>query len=239
MVQLPENKKRKIALRKDQSKGTVLSIQLPNRSLIIHVINDLSSGGAELLLINTLKLLPEYEHVVVYLFAGKDLAENFNDHNVELICLHHKGWRSIFSSTRKLRTIVKKKKPALVHSHLFDSTICARLAVPASIPLVSTLHSLYSKDAFEKNKKSVWAEKFTLKRRHNIIGVSKYVLDDYLKFIPFKGGRFVLYDFLPDNFFDLRLPKSSAGHLKCIAIGNLKEVKNYALSFGNIFKSSE
>ena len=204
-----------------------MSIQLPNRSLIIHVINDLSLGGAELLLINTLKLLPEYEHIVVYLFAGKDLAEKFNDQNVELICLHHKGWRSIFSSARKLKTIIKKRKPALVHSHLFESTICARLAVPASVPLVSTLHSLYSKDAFEKNQKSVWAEKFTLKRRHNIIGVSKYVLNDYLKFIAFKGERFVLYDFLPDNFFDLKPPESSAGQLKCIAIGNLKEVKNY------------
>ena len=202
--------------------------QLHNRPLIIHVINDLSPGGAELLLINTLKLLPDHEHIVVYLFAGKDLAENFNDQNAELICLHHKGWRSIFSSVRKLKMIIKKRKPTLVHSHLFDSTICARLAVPASVPLVSTLHSLYSKDAFEKNKKSVWAEKFTLKRRHNIIGVSKYVLNDYLKFIPFKGERFVLYNFLPDNFFDLKSTKSSAGHLKCIAIGNLKEVKNYS-----------
>ena len=179
------------------------------------------------MLINTIKLLPDYEHIVVCLFAGDDLAENFNDQNVDLICLHHKGWRSIFSSTRKLKEIIKKRKPALVHSHLFESTICARLAVPASAPLVSTLHSLYSKDAFEKNKKSLWAEKFTLKRRHSIIGVSKYVLNDYLKSIPFKGERFVLYNFLPNNFFDMRPPKSSAGHLKCIAIGNLKEVKNY------------
>jgi glycosyltransferase involved in cell wall biosynthesis len=204
-----------------------LSIQLHSRPLIIHVINDLSAGGAELLLINTIKILPDYEHIVVYLFTGKELAENFNEQNVELICLKHKGWRSIFSSARKLRTIIKKRRPALVHSHLFDSTICARLAVPASIPLVSTLHSLYSKDAFEKSKKSVWAEKFTLRRRHNIIGVSKYVLNDYLKFIPFNGERFVLYNFLPDNFFDLRQSTSSAGHLKCITIGNLKEVKNY------------
>jgi glycosyltransferase involved in cell wall biosynthesis len=204
-----------------------LSIQSHSSPLIIHVINDLSPGGAELLLINTLKLLPDYDHIVVYLFAGDDLAENFNEQNAELICLHHKGWRSIFSSARKLKTIIKKKRPALVHSHLFESTICARLAVPASVPLVSTLHSLYSKDAFEKNKKSFWAERVTLKRRHNIIGVSKYVLNDYLKFIPFKGERFVLYNFLPDSFFDLKWPGSSASHLRCIAVGNLKEVKNY------------
>jgi hypothetical protein len=86
-----------------------LSIQLHSRPLIIHVINDLSAGGAELLLINTIKILPDYEHIVVYLFAGKDLAENFNDQNVDLICLHHKGWRSIFSSTRKLKEIIKKE----------------------------------------------------------------------------------------------------------------------------------
>jgi glycosyltransferase involved in cell wall biosynthesis len=183
-------------------------------------------GGAELLLINTIKLLPGYEHVVVYLFAGNDLVEHFNDRNVEFICLRHRGWRSLFSSKRKLKRIIKRRKPVLVHSHLFDATICARLAVPRDVPLVSTLHSVYSKDAFEKNNKSIWLEKMTLKRRHKLIGVSKYALDDYLRFVPFKGQSYVLYNFLPAFFFD-QISRRPANVLRCIAIGNLKQVKNY------------
>jgi len=185
-------------------------------------------GGAELLLINTIKLLPDYRHIVVYLFAGKHLAEHFNDQNVELICLHHKGWRNLFSSRRKLKAIIKRTKPILVHSHLFDATICARLAVPRDVPLVSTLHSVYSQDAFEKNNKSIWLEKMTLKRRHKLIGVSKYALDDYLRFVPFTGERFVLYNFLPAFFFDQTSPTPASNGLRCIAVGNLKDVKNYS-----------
>src|SRR5438034_5104284 len=133
-------------------------------------------GGAELLLSNTVRLLPEFDHVVVHLFPKTDLAENFNSQGVELICLHHQGWRNIFSSTGKLKTIIKKRRPILVHSHLFHSTICARLATPAAVPLVFTLHSLYSKDAFGKNINSLFAARLTLRKRHNLIAVSDCVL---------------------------------------------------------------
>ncbi len=32
---------------------------------LLHVINSLSIGGAEVLLVNTIKLLPDYQHVLV------------------------------------------------------------------------------------------------------------------------------------------------------------------------------
>ena len=172
-------------------------------------------------------MLPDYKHTVVCLFPNSDLAENFEKNNVELICLHHKGWKTLFSSARKLRAVIKNTKPLLVHAHLFEATVCARLATPASVPLVSTLHSLYSIDAFQKNKKSIWAERVTLRKRHTLIGVSKYVLDDYLKFIRFTGKRFVLYNFLPNDFFERRSTAVSSNSFKCVAVGNLKEAKNY------------
>jgi glycosyltransferase involved in cell wall biosynthesis len=203
--------------------------QLNKNYPLLHVINDLSMGGAELLLNNTLQLLPNHQHIVVYLFPKGDIENSFRLANTELICLHHKGWRSLFSSARKLKKIIKNRKPILVHSHLFYATICSRIAAPSSVPLVSTLHSLYSIDAFKKNRKALWAEKLTLKKRHKLIGVSLYVLEDYLKFVRFKGERFVLHNFLPGHFFDLSQPKLSSGRrdFRCVAVGNLKEVKNY------------
>ena len=187
-----------------------MSIQSSNRPLILHVINDLSLGGAELLLGNSLKLLPEFQHVVVYLFPNSDLEENFNSQGVELICLHHKGWRNIFSTTRKLRTIIKERRPLLVHSHLFHSTICTRLATPVAVPLVFTLHSLYSKDAFAKNLKSLLAARLTVRKRHTLIAVSDCVLKDYLSYVPFKGKHFILHNFLPDSIFRKRVNSPSA-----------------------------
>lgn len=197
------------------------------RPRIIHVINDLSIGGAELLLSNTIRLLPDFEHIVVYLFSGADLTENFRQQGVELISLRHKSWRSMFVSSRRLNTIIREKKPLLVHSHLFQATICARLAVPASVPLVSTIHSLYSKDLFEKSVKSLLVARLTLKKRHTLIAVSDCVMKDYLSYVHFKGKHFILHNFLPDSVFQKRNDRLAGDVVKFVAVGNLKEAKNY------------
>lgn len=195
-------------------------------STIIHVIDSLSLGGAESLLKNTIAILPQFRHTIICL----DTQNNTNNvviNNANIINLGHTGWRSLPASVIKLRKIINQKKPLLVHSHLFYATICARLATPSGVPLASTLHSLYSKDAFEKNKKSIWAERWLLKKRHALIAVSKYVLDDYLKYIPFKGRQYVLYNFLPDEMFQSNKISSENDSIKCVALGNLKEAKNY------------
>ncbi len=196
-------------------------------SKIIHIIDSLKKGGAEILLKNTIDLLPEYDHLVIYFQKDNDFHTQFNT-SCRLKYLEHQGWGQIFRTIRALRRTIKNEKPFIVHSHLFLSSLLGRLATPKNISLVNTLHSVYSVDAFKKNKKSLWAERRTLKRHHTLIAVSKFVLDDYLSFVPFKGKRFVLHNFLPDIFFECKNNRGVRnGNLKCIAIGNLKEAKNY------------
>lgn len=197
------------------------------KPVIIHVIDSLKMGGAEVLLKNTIPILPEYDHLVIYLEDDIQQHAVF-DLNARLICLKHKGWKNVRKTVISLRKVIKKESPFVVHSHLFFSSLVARLATPRSVPLINTLHSIYSVDAFGKNKKSLWAERMTLKKHHSLIAVSGFVLDDYLAFVPFKGKRYTLYNFLPDIFFEDGHSKTSRKEtLKCIAVGNLKEAKNY------------
>ncbi len=196
------------------------------RPKIIHFIDTLSVGGAETLLKNTVSILPEFRHVIIYLNEPHTIKSQVLEKNVEFICLDYKGWTHLPAVLLKLKKIIRKAKPVLVHSHLFYSTLLARLSVPKEIPLISTLHSMYSVDAFEKNRFSIWAERMTLKERHHLVGVSKYVLDDYLRYIAFQGKKFVLYNFLPDAFFENKSQKFSSNPIKCVAVGNLKEAKN-------------
>jgi glycosyltransferase involved in cell wall biosynthesis len=183
---------------------------------------------------STVNLLPEFHHVVVLLYPHYDLKDKFKG-SIEFICLYNSGWLSIFSTARKLKAIIHKKRPLFVHSHLFQSNICARLATPSDMPLFNSLHSTYSIDAFAKNRLSILAERFSLKKRHTLIAVSKYVLNDYLNYVPFKGKGHVVYNFLPDSFFIQSIRDKSkkmlnddrSKKLKCVAIGSLKEAKNY------------
>ncbi|RYZ23473.1 MAG: glycosyltransferase [Chitinophagaceae bacterium] len=195
---------------------------------IVHVIDSLRTGGAEILLKNTVNLLSGHRHVIVYLLPGGEMA-GITGENVEFVCLHHKGWGSLPATVRKLRAVIRKERASLVHSHLIVSTFITRLAIPRSTPLVSTIHSTLSIDAFEKNRLSLWAERLTLRDRHVLVGVSHFVLEDYLAFVRFSGRKYVLYNFIPDSFFNYTpAPKPQSGTLRCVAVGNLKEAKNYA-----------
>ncbi|HKC36628.1 MAG TPA: glycosyltransferase [Chitinophagaceae bacterium] len=163
----------------------------------------------------------------MYFQKDNDFPIQFNA-SCRLKYLEHKGWRQIFRTIRNLRRTIKNEKPFIVHSHLFLSSLLTRLATPKNIPVVNTLHSVYSVDAFGKNKKSLWAERLSLKKHHSLVAVSKFVLDDYLSFVRFKGNRFVLHNFLPGSFFENKNNRPvKNGNLKCVAIGNLKEAKNY------------
>lgn len=164
---------------------------------------------------------------MVYLGGGDGLKGSFSQYPV--YCLEHTGKSTIFRSVRRLRKICKQHKVSIVHAHLFWSSIIARLAKPANTRLITTLHSVLSKDAFEKNKLSLWAERFTCRKQDAVIGVSAYVLRDYLQHTGYKGRTHVLYNFIPALFFKENRSNllNNIAKLRCIAVGNLKEVKNY------------
>jgi glycosyltransferase involved in cell wall biosynthesis len=54
------------------------------------------------------------------------------------------------------------------------------------------------------------------------------VLKDFDNSIGIKGKSTVLHNFVPDDFFNNQIKyKSFSDELKLVAVGNLKEVKNY------------
>lgn len=194
---------------------------------IIHLIDSLSIGGAEVLLKNTLQLLSEFSHTVVYLQEHDALKGEISALGAPTICLSHRGWKDLISSVRKLRKIIKEVQPDVVHSHLFYATLIARLALPGSVPLVTSLHSSFSKDVFESSRLALWVERLTLRKRHNLVSVSEFVLRDYLQWVSFNGNKYVLYNFLPAKTFRTPQKKEVNTLCRCVAVGNLKEAKNY------------
>jgi glycosyltransferase involved in cell wall biosynthesis len=199
---------------------------MSKKQRIVHIIDSLATGGAEILLKNTVNILPDYDHTVVYLREPSQLRKEF-DFEVEFICLGHDSWKKSFKTVKSFRRIVKERKPLLVHAHLQRSTLIARLS-NIKPPLVSTLHSTYSVDAFAKNSLALRIERATVGRQKAIIGISRFVLEDYLSCVAFKGRTFVLYNFLEDSYFQKSACEKAAGDLiKIVAVGNLKEAKNY------------
>lgn len=189
----------------------------------------LTVGGTEVLLAGTIPKLTNYNHVLVYLHGENKFQNEFKD--IPVICLGHKGKLSIFRSVRRLRKIIKEYRVDIVHAHLIWSRFLAALAKPKLVKLLGSLHSVFSEDALAKNKKALWMEKYTARRLDGLIGVSQFVIDDYVKHIPYKGKTHLLYNFIPGVYFEESKHTETFfpddGVIKCVAVGNLKSVKNY------------
>lgn len=196
---------------------------------IVHVIYSLGRGGAETLLVNLLKDLNErYEFTLVTLDPRNDFAkEEIIAHR--FYCLHYKGAQSIPSCVWKLRAIIQKVKPDLVRSQLFETSIVARVATPASIPMIFSIHNPLSVDCYSKNRFALPLEKLTYKRRHSIISVSKDSLQDFDKYVGLKSRSFILYNFINPVYVERAQPKLDFDYadLRLVAVGNLREQKNY------------
>ncbi len=198
------------------------------KSLLI-VIDNLTKGGAEVLLVGILpELNKKYEVILVTLKSDNHFPAE------DIICkkkytLGFNNKLSFLACVWKLKEIIKKHRPSLIHSHLFYSSLIARMSCPTDIPLIYSLHSEMSKNVFNNNKIFTILEKKTIKENHSVIAVSKKVLEDYEKAIRQMHHSFVLHNYVSDEFFIKRNKElTSRGNIKLIAVGNIKKPKNYS-----------
>jgi len=199
---------------------------------ILHVINSMTTGGAETLLANSLSqggLQEHTDNMVVYLQGSSHLI-NLIDKNVKIHCLHYEGIFNLPATLRKLRKIIKQYDPDIVHTHLSPAGVYTHWACPATVPQVHTVHTTYSMDTEARPMIRLLDRYFYFNRRNcNLILLSEFTKRDILKAIPFRGNAFVLNNFVPDIFFknSVRRHNEANGQLKLMAAGTLKELKNF------------
>jgi hypothetical protein len=87
-----------------------------NKPTVLHCINSLGTGGAEVLLKNTIPLLPEFNHVICYLNKPDDLLPELNSFPAH--CLEHRGWGDSIRTITRMRDLINAYQVDLVHSHL-------------------------------------------------------------------------------------------------------------------------
>lgn len=196
---------------------------------LLLVIDNLRKGGAEVLLVGTLTDLAEhYDIILVTLTEGSDFPE-VAIHCKERHLLGFSGKYSLLQTVWKLKKIIKKTQPSIVHAHLFYSSLVARLACPSPIPLLYTLHNELSKNIFNKQPLLGLLEKYTIRPHHAVVAVSNLVLDDYASTIKLPSHHYVLKNYIADDFFEIppRPYHKEKRITKLIAVGNIKQQKNY------------
>jgi len=200
---------------------------------ILYIIDSLGRGGAEVMLVSTLKEVQQHYNTVIVTLQHENSFTKDELGNSEIICLNTTGKKDILRAAKKLRKIIKEKKAAIVHSNLYWSVIVSRLACSKKIPHVFSLATVMSTGIYKHKWYSGYTkilDKMTYKKNQAIISPTKEVLEDFDKEIGIKGKSEVLPNFVMDKFFNNEIEyKVPPDHLKLVAVGNLKDVKNYQL----------
>ena len=199
---------------------------------VLHIINSLTPGGAETLLVNSLTeggLQENIDNVFVYFQVTSELRERM-DKKVKIIFLNYKGIWDLPRVLIKLRKIIKENDIDIVHSHLNPAGFYTHLACPSGVPQVHTVHTTYSMDNETSRYKRFLEKVLYFNRKNcNVILLSGFTKQDFLKSIPFKGRAFVLNNFVPDAFFRpvAKVYQADKEELRLVAVGRLSKVKNF------------
>ena len=95
---------------------------------IAHIITDLNIGGAELMLLKTLRNFSnKYEHFVISLLPMGRVGNMIKDRGFRVYTLNLKMLNFPISFMRLLY-ILKKERPDIVHNYLFHADILGRIA---------------------------------------------------------------------------------------------------------------
>ncbi|WP_439880212.1 glycosyltransferase [Pontibacter sp. MBLB2868] len=200
------------------------------KTTVLHVIETLDRGGAEKFFVNYINALPNhYINIVVILREPYILSKELTNVS-EIFYLEFKGKSNILSVAFKLNKITKKCKVNIIHSHLFWPTLVARIAKPYNVYLISSVHNLISKDAFEPNILSKIAEILTAHLTNYFIFVSNEVRLDYIKHIKVSKPSSVLYNFLDNEFYakNYKIHTNLTKEFKLVTVGNLRYQKNHS-----------
>ena len=169
---------------------------------IFHVIDSLEEiGGAEILLVNSINKLPEHIHTIVVLKGHVKLEIN-KDLNIQVHQIGFKGYKSLFKSVYRLKKLIQKQKPEIIHAHLPLATFIARLASHRNLKFIFSVHNNYSYSLKKTSPTLFLMEKFFSSSSETAIFVSDAAREDYLSLINFKGSVHVLHNFINDEFFE-------------------------------------
>ena len=200
---------------------------------VLYVIDSLGLGGAEKLLLSTLKAMPQVEPFVVYLHQDDRLLPLFSNYKTNYVPFEGNLFK-VFYAVWLLKKMIRQNRIELVHAHLYWSTIIGRLSTPKVIPFISTYHSvMYNANEAAYSFILKMMDFMTYSSRHFTISVSDVVKRHLSEKLKIRHNSFVLHNFIEDVFFECsnKLEKHirplKGAKLKMVSVGNIKPAKNY------------
>ena len=200
---------------------------------ILYVVTSLSMGGAEHVVVNLADAMVARGHEVKIAYLTGEVLVSPNNPNVEVISLGMSNGKDLLQAYIKLRSLIKKMQPDVVHSHMFHSNLLARLLrLTVHIPkVISSAHNTN-----EGGQLRTFAYRLTDKLANISTNVSQEAVDAFIKQGNVKPNRMIAVanGINVNNFhFDAKLRCTKRQELDVddkkviLAVGRLEQQKDY------------
>jgi glycosyltransferase involved in cell wall biosynthesis len=109
---------------------------------ILHVVNDLNTGGAQTLIENLARLSPAGDEVGLHVLSGRGQLSDRIEPHFAFVAYAEMGRDSVnvAKAVSQVRRSVRRFRPDVVHSHLLQSDLL-NILIPDAVAKVSTIHS--------------------------------------------------------------------------------------------------
>lgn len=209
---------------------------------ILYIITSLGYGGAERVVTDLAKTLHARGHQVQVISISSDvpLGAELKQCGIAFRSLEFAG--TIYSLAQivkllpKLRAIICEFAPAVIHSHLYAADCFVRLAAPAHIPIVSTLHNTdkwWREDGRIRSKVKTWLDASLVRKRDVGLVAVSHAVKAAAERVFTNGGRRgeikMIWNGIDLSRFQLSV-RSSSPSLRIVQVGRFYEQKGHETS---------
>ena len=183
------------------------------------------------MLVSPLAEIQEHYDIIIVTLKPENVFTEQELVSSKRYCLQMNSRKDVFKAVNKLKKIILDNEVTLVHSFLYWSSIVARIACGKKIPYLFSLATVMTAGVYKLKWYSGYTlllDRFTYRKNHFLISPTYEVLLDFENSVGLKGNSEVVYNFVKEDFFENKINYSSPkGKLRLVAVGNLKDVKNY------------
>jgi glycosyltransferase involved in cell wall biosynthesis len=203
---------------------------------VLHLINTLSAGGAELHLLTLCRYLKRHGVDVIvaclreHIKGSRSLRGDFEQTGIRVVDIRADGRYDIRFPLRVVR-FLRSVQPDLLHTHLPRGDFAGAIAhlLQPSIPWVCSIHNIYG--AHWSGKRTLPLLNWIWRRADAVIAIS-HAVDDWLtqdRRVPAANVRVIYYGIEPEPFtrpdMDFRMKWGLDGHAVVGSVGRLEHRK--------------
>jgi glycosyltransferase involved in cell wall biosynthesis len=199
---------------------------------LLYLIDSLDVGGAETLLVNTInELVLKTDWNIAIGTTQKPDGKLKEKLSPSVTYLHFDcAGIGFLGGIKSINRFIRNHKIDLVHAHSYNSIIISRVASNKKVKLGASYHNLdFNPSSVYYSKARVFLDKLTFPKKSFSIYVSEQVKNSVERIRKGDSKFYVLPNFADKKFYPVYKFNERAC-LKIIAVGNLKEVKNFELA---------